>query len=39
MAKDTGLSYDDLATAFRHENFKPLYFFCGEEGSLIDELQ
>jgi DNA polymerase-3 subunit delta len=39
MAKDTGLSYDDLATAFRHENFKPLYFFFGEEGFLIDELQ
>jgi DNA polymerase-3 subunit delta len=39
MAKDTGLSYDDLATAFRHENFEPLYFFFGEEGFLIDELQ
>ena len=39
MAKDTGLSYDDLATSFRHKNFEPLYFFFGEEGFLIDELQ
>jgi DNA polymerase-3 subunit delta len=39
MAKDTGPSYDDLATAFRHQNFTPLYFFFGEETFLIDELQ
>lgn len=39
MAKDTGPSYDDLATAFRHHNFEPLYFFFGEETFLIDELQ
>ena len=39
MAKDTGPSYDDLATAFRHENFEPLYFFFGEETFLITELQ
>jgi len=39
MAKDTGPSYDDLATAFRHQNFEPLYFFFGEETFLIDELQ
>lgn len=39
MAKNTGLSYEQLATAFRHENFKPLYFLFGEEGFLIDELQ
>lgn len=39
MAKDTGPSYDDLATAFRHRNFDPLYFFYGEETFLIDELQ
>ena len=39
MAKDTGLSYEQLATAFRHQNFKPLYFLFGEEGFLIDELQ
>ena len=39
MAKDTGPSYDDLATAFRHQNFDPLYFFFGEETFLIDELQ
>ena len=32
-------SYDDLAVAFRHGNFKPLYFFYGEEGFLKDELQ
>ena len=39
MASDTGPSYDDLATAFRHHNFDPLYFFFGEETFLIDELQ
>lgn len=39
MAKDTGPSYDDLAAAFRHQNFDPLYFFFGEETFLIDELQ
>lgn len=39
MAKDTGPSYDDLATAFRHQNFDPLYFFFGEETFLIDQLQ
>lgn len=39
MAKDTGPSYDDLATAFRHHNFDPLYFFFGEETFLIDQLQ
>ena len=39
MASKTGASYDDLATAFRHGNFKPLYFFYGEEGFLMDELQ
>jgi len=39
MAKDTGPSYDDLATAFRHQNFDPLYFFFGEETFLIGELQ
>lgn len=39
MAKDTGRSYEQLATAFRHQNFEPLYFLFGEEGFLIDELQ
>jgi DNA polymerase-3 subunit delta len=39
MAKNTGLSFEDLATSFRHQNFKPLYFLFGEEGFLIDELQ
>lgn len=39
MAKDTGLSYEQLATAFRHQNFKPLYFFFGEETFLMSELQ
>jgi DNA polymerase III subunit delta len=36
-AKNPG--YDDLAVAFRHGNFQPLYFFYGEEGFLMDELQ
>ena len=40
MAKtNTGAQFEDLATAFRHGNFAPLYFFYGEEGFLIDELQ
>ncbi len=36
---DTGASFDDLATAFRHGHFAPLYFFFGEEGFFVDELQ
>ncbi len=32
-------SFDDLTTAFRHGNFRPLYFFYGEETFLMDELQ
>ena len=36
---DTGASYEDLATAFTHGRFAPLYFFFGEEGLLMDELQ
>ena len=42
MAKgrsSTGAQFDDLATAFRHGRFAPLYFFYGDEGFLIDELQ
>ena len=35
----TGASYDDLATAFRHGRFQPLYFLYGDEGFLIDDLQ
>lgn len=32
-------TYEQVATAFRHRNFKPLYFFYGEERFLADELQ
>lgn len=32
-------TYDQLATAFRHRNFKPLYFLYGEERFLAEELQ
>lgn len=39
MAKNTGPSFNELATSFRHQNFDPLYFFFGEEGFLMDELQ
>ena len=35
----TGASFDDLATAFRHGKFAPLYFFYGDEGWFMDELQ
>ena len=35
----TGLNYEQLDTAFRHRNFKPLYFLYGEETFLMDELQ
>jgi len=34
-----GLTYEQLETAFRHGNFKPLYFLYGEESFLIDALQ
>ena len=33
------LSFEDLAVAFKHGNFAPLYFLYGEEGLLVDELQ
>ena len=36
---DTLSRYKRLRTAFEHENFKPLYFFYGEEQFLISELQ
>lgn len=39
MARSSGLSFEQLETAFRHRNFKPLYFFYGEERFLADELQ
>lgn len=39
MAKRSGLTYEQLTTAFRHGNFKPLYFLYGEERFLIDEVQ
>jgi DNA polymerase III subunit delta len=35
----TAVSFESLATAFRHRNFQPLYFFYGEESLLMDELQ
>lgn len=39
MASRTGASFNDLANAFHQGNFKPLYFFYGEEGYFMDELQ
>ena len=39
MAKNTGLDYRQLVTAFEHQNFKSLYFFFGEETFQADELQ
>jgi DNA polymerase-3 subunit delta len=38
MAK-TGHAYEQLEAAFRHQNFKPLYFFYGAERFLMDALQ
>ncbi len=35
----SGLTYEQLETAFRHQNYSPLYFLYGEEGFLMDELQ
>ena len=35
----TGAAFEDLVTTFRHGRFAPLYFFYGEEGWFIDELQ
>lgn len=37
--KKTGTSFQDLVTAFRNGNVKPLYFLYGDEGFLIDEVQ
>lgn len=34
-----GLTYEQLETAFKHGNFKPLYFLYGSERFLMDELQ
>lgn len=39
MAKSKGLSYEQLNTAFQHQNFKPLYFLYGEEEFLMSEVQ
>ncbi len=33
------LTFDNLETAFRARNFKPLYFFYGEEQFLVDQAQ
>ncbi|MEZ4702313.1 MAG: DNA polymerase III subunit delta [Rhodothermales bacterium] len=35
----SGQTYEQLDTAFRHRNFKPLYFIYGDERFLMDELQ
>lgn len=32
-------AYEDMSTAFRHGNFKPLYLLYGEERYFIDSLQ
>ena len=34
-----GLTYDQIDTAFKHQNYKPLYFLYGTERFLMDELQ
>jgi DNA polymerase-3 subunit delta len=34
-----GQTYEQLETAFRHGNFKPLYFLYGQERFLIEELE
>lgn len=33
------LTFDQIETAFRHRNFKPLYFLYGDEGFFIDQAQ
>ncbi len=33
------LSFEQIETAFRHRNFKPLYFFYGDEGFFLDQAQ
>ncbi len=35
----TGASFDDLSTGFARGQFAPLYFFYGQEGWFMDELQ
>ena len=39
MAKKKGLEFEQLRTAFQHQNFKPLYFFYGEETFQPEQLQ
>jgi DNA polymerase-3 subunit delta len=39
MAKKKRHSFEQLRTAFRHQNFEPLYFFYGEETFQPDQLQ
>lgn len=39
MAKREGLEFDQLRTAFQHENFEPLYFLYGEETFQPSQLQ
>ncbi len=34
-----GLTYEQLETAFKHGNFKPVYFLYGQEIFLMDQLQ
>ncbi|MFK7843907.1 MAG: DNA polymerase III subunit delta [Rhodothermales bacterium] len=34
-----GLTYEQLETAFKHGNFKPVYFLYGQERFLMDQLQ
>lgn len=34
-----GLTYEQLETAFKHGNYKPVYFLYGEERFLMDQLQ
>ena len=39
MAKKKGLKFEQLRTAFQHQNFEPLYFFYGEETFQPKQLQ
>ena len=39
MAKTKGRSFEQLRTAFRHQNFDPLYFLYGEETFQPEQLQ
>jgi DNA polymerase-3 subunit delta len=38
MAKESGVTFDQILSAIKSKSFAPVYFFCGEEEFFIDQL-